>query len=390
MTLPEGYFDKDDKRVCKLVKSLYGLKQAPRKWNEKFCETLFEYGFVQRVNDYSLFTKHTDDCSLFLLVYVDDIIITGNSESCISQCKHFLQTKFKVKELGLLKYFLGIELLDKNGGLSMTQRKYTLEVIDEFGLLDSKPATTPIESGVVFSSIDNHSDTDYPLSNISDYQNLIGKLIYITLTRPDITYAVHCLSQHMHAPLNSHLNAAFRVLRYLKCSPGKGIFITTSDNFVLSAYVDSDYAKCISTRRSVTGFCVYLGNSLVSWKSKKQSTVSRSSAEAEYRALASVTCELIWILKLFKDLNIKTKIPITVYCDNKSALQIAKNPIFHEKTKHFEVDLHFVREKISSGIIQTVQVSSEENTSDIFTKPLLRAQHDLLCNKLTLYDLFRV
>ncbi|XP_071741115.1 uncharacterized mitochondrial protein AtMg00810-like [Rutidosis leptorrhynchoides] len=192
--------------------------------------------------------------------------------------------------MGLLKYFLGIELLDQNGGLSMTQRKYTLEVIDEFGLLASKPAITPMESGVVFSSIDNHSDTNYPLSNISDYQKLIGKLIYIILTRPDIAYDVHCLSQHMHAPLNSHLNAAFRVLRYLKGSPGKGIFITKSDNFVLSAYVDSDYAKCISTRRSVTGFCVYLGNSLVSWKSKKQSTVSRSSAEAEYRALASVTC----------------------------------------------------------------------------------------------------
>ncbi|XP_071727474.1 uncharacterized protein [Rutidosis leptorrhynchoides] len=231
-----------------------------------------------------------------------------------------------------------------------------------------KPAITPLESGVIFSSLDDHDSSDQPLENISEYQKLVRKLIYITLTRPDIAYVVHCLSQFMHAPLKSHLKAAFRVLRYLKGCPGKSVTIRRNNNFIVTAFVDSDFAKGSMLRKSVTGFCVFMGNNLISWKSKKQSTVSRSSAEAEYRALASVTCEVIWILKVLTDLKVNTILPIKIFCDNKSDLQIAK------------------KKKI--GVIETSLIRSNENLSDIFTKGLSGTQHNLLRERLTLFNLF--
>ncbi|XP_071688695.1 uncharacterized mitochondrial protein AtMg00810-like [Rutidosis leptorrhynchoides] len=390
MTLPEEFFSKDDKRVCKLVKSLYGLKQAPRKWNEKFCDALYEYGFVKSVNDYSLFVKFTSNACIYLLVYVDDIVITGSSLKDIQDCKTYLSTKFKIKDLGNLEYFLGIELVNNDSGVCLSQRKYILEVISEFGMLTNKPVATPMESGIVFANLHEHSRYDYLLDNISEYQKLVGKLIYIALTRPDIAYTVHCLSQHMHSPLASHLKAAMRILKYLRETPGKGIFLSKYDRYDLSAFVDSDYGKCSFSRKSVTGFCVFLGKSLISWKSKKQSTISRSSAETEYRALAYVTCEIIWILKILKDLNVKTNLPVKIFRDYKSALQIAKNPVFHERTKHFKIDLYFVRGKIEKGVIHTVQIDTSENISDILTKSLTGEQHKLFCEKLTLVDSYHV
>lgn len=170
--------------------------------------------------------------------------------------------------------------------------------------------------------------------NVSLYQKLIGKLIYLTHTRPDITYVVHALNQFMHAPSHYHFELAFRILRYLKGAPGNGIHIVRSDFLSLRAYVDSDWGRCLTTRRSVTGFCVFLGDSLVSWKSKKQHTVARSSAEAEYIAMAAAICEILWLLNLLTDLRIKQLLPVNLFCDNKSATQIPANPVLHERTKH--------------------------------------------------------
>ena len=175
---------------------------------------------------------------------------------------------------------------------------------------------------------------------------LIGKLIYLTITRPDISYSVQCLSQFMHRPCKVHLDIAFRLLRYLKNSPGKGVFISKSTNVDLKVFVDADWAKCLDTRKSVTGYLVYLGDTLISWKSKKQNTVSRSSTESEYRALGVATCELTWVLKILYDLKIKGLTLVDVFCDNESAIKLALNPVFHEKIKHFEVDVHFVRENV--------------------------------------------
>ncbi|KAI3830073.1 hypothetical protein L1987_04206 [Smallanthus sonchifolius] len=388
MSLPEGYFSKSETKVCKLVKSLYGLKQAPRMWNEKLTSVLLEIGFVQSKSDYSLFTKNAGTVFIALLVYVDDIVITGNDESEIKNIKQLLSSNFMIKDLGLLKYFLGIEVLKSEKGICLSQRKYCLDLLTEFGLLGCKPVNIPIEQNYIVTS--KCASDDQVLDNISGYQKLIGKLIYLSHTRPDISYSVHYLSQFMHCPTNPHLQLALRLLRYLKKSPGKGLLFRKGKNFDLQCFVDSDWGKCLTSRRSVTGYCVFLGDCLVSWKSKKQETVSRSTAEAEYRAMCSATCEIMWILNILKDLRIKNNLPVKLFCDNSSAISISANPVFHNRTKHFEIDLHFIREKIEAGIIKLVKIASNQQLGDIFTKGLNVSQHNFMCNKLNLFDIFAV
>lgn len=384
--LPKGFNGGDDTKVCKLNKSLYGLKQAPRQWNAKLTNALVEHGFEQSKLDYSLYVKQKGSVFVALLVYVDDIVITGNDEEEINNFKKFLSSKFMIKDLGELKYFLGIEVLKNDYGVCMTQRKYCLELLYEYGLLAAKPADTPLPENSVLSCVETSKDK--VLSNINNYQKLVGKLIYLTNTRPDISYVVHCLSQHMHKPLQSHLKAALRVLKYLKKSPGLGLQFNKESDLKLKAYADSDWAKCPLTRKSVTGFCVFLGNSLISWKSKKQATLSRSSAEAEYRSMASTTCEVIWLSNMLHSFGLKELLPINKFCDNSAAIQIAANPVFHEKTKHFELDVHLVREKVSAGVIKTVKIHTDMQVADIFTKCLGQRQHSLFCKSLGMFDLF--
>ncbi|KAM0071898.1 putative RNA-directed DNA polymerase [Helianthus debilis subsp. tardiflorus] len=385
MTQPQGY-SSNDNRVCKLVKSLYGLKQAPRQWNEKLTSVLTSMGFVQSVCDYSLFVLSKSDVFVVLLVYVDDIVVTGNNKAAIEHVKNTLRESFQIKDLGLLRYFLGIEVLYSDNGICLSQRKYCLELLNEFGYLGCKPVTTPIEQSFL---VTNKCKNDQKvLENVNGFQRLIGKLIYLSLTRPDISYTVQFLSQFMHSPCQSHLDIALRLLRYLKLSPGKGVNFKKSESMVLTGFVDSDWAKCLKTRKSVTGYGIFLGDTLVSWKSKKQSVVSRSTAEAEYRAMCSATCEIMWILNILFELKVVYNLPVSLYCDSKSAISISQNPVFHERTKHFELDLHFLREKIAAGVIKTEKVSTEKQVADIFTKGLNAAQHQALCEKLCLENMF--
>ncbi|GKD62995.1 ribonuclease H-like domain-containing protein, partial [Tanacetum coccineum] len=288
MKPPEGYFPSGNK-VCRLKKSLYGLKQAPRQWNAKMTSALIENGFSQSKSDYSLYTKSEKGVFLALLVYVDDIIITGNNISEIEKFKVYFKSKFMIKDLGKLKCFLGIEVIDTDKGVCLNQRKYVLDLLFEYDMLACKLAKTPLMSKLFISN--EATDNDPILDNITDYQKLMGKLIYLTNTRPDISYVVHCLSKFTHSLLNSHLKIAFKILRYLKSCPGLGIHIIKNSTMSFKSYFDDNWAKCVVTRKSVTGYCVFLNWSLVSWKSKKQNTLSKSSAEAEYRALALVTSE---------------------------------------------------------------------------------------------------
>ncbi|GKB94890.1 ribonuclease H-like domain-containing protein, partial [Tanacetum coccineum] len=195
MTLPHG-FNNYKSNVCKLNKSLYGLKQAPRQWNAKLTKALTEHGFVQSKYDYSLFTKSSDKVFIILLVYVDDIVIAGNDLNEIEKFKQFLKSKFQIKDLGKLKYFLEIEVLDNKDGICLSQRKYCLELLHEFGLLATKHVDTPLPKNATLNHTE--SDDDHLLVNVANYQRLVGKLIYLTNTRPDIAYDVHCLSRFMH------------------------------------------------------------------------------------------------------------------------------------------------------------------------------------------------
>ncbi|XP_071700433.1 uncharacterized mitochondrial protein AtMg00810-like [Rutidosis leptorrhynchoides] len=329
MTLPLGYYNENDKRVCKLKRSLYGLKQAPRKWNEKLSSTL--NGFRQSLNDYSLFIESDNDVFIAILVYVDDIVVTGNNTCEINKFKDFLKSKFQIKDLGVLKYFLGIEVIRENKNIFLSQRKYTLDLLTEFGLLNCKPIYTHIEPNLKFNNDDDHNDL--PLKNITEYQRLIRRLICLTLTRPDISYSVHVLSQYMYAPKVSHLKCALRVLRYLKSAPGKGICLRKSNDTDLVCYVDSDWGKRIKAMKFVTGYCLFLNGSLLTWKSKKQDCISRSSVEAEYRALADASCEVIWILKVLKDFGKSCTIPVQIHIDNSAAIKCKTRLIIVQQCK---------------------------------------------------------
>lgn len=192
----------------------------------------------------------------------------------------------------------------------------------------------------------------------------------MTTTRPDITFPVHVLAQYMQSPTSVHMQAAKRVLRYLAGNPNQGILLASSSNTQVTAYCDSDWASCATSRRSTSGYCILLGESPISWKSKKQSVVARSTAEAEYRAMAVTACEITWLSTLLKDLGLHKLPPTVLKCDNQAALSIAANPVLHEHAKHIEVDCHFVRDKINSGSIVTQHVPSYAQLADILTKPL--------------------
>ena len=219
----------------------------------------------------------------------------------------------------------------------------------------------------------------------------MGRLLYLNFTRPDISHAVQQLSQFLHAPTDLHWKAAVHVLRYLKGTPSKGLFFPKdSSPITINAYSDPDWATCTDTRKSLTGYCIFLGTSLVSWKTKKQNTISRSSCEAEYRSLASTVCELLWISYILRDLKIPFSIPVSLWCVNKAAIHITENPIFHERTKHLDIDCHLVRDQYKLGFVVPKHISTKLQLADVFTKSLCNPQFQSLISKLNLDDIHRV
>jgi hypothetical protein len=231
------------------------------------------------------------------------------------------------------------------------------------------------------------SDAGDLLKDPSQYRRLVGRLIYLTITRLDIMYSVHVLTQFMHAPRKPHIEAALRVLHYLKGAPGQGLFLSSQNGMSLRAFCDSDWAGCPMTGRSTTCYCVFLGSLFVSWRTKRQKTLSLSSAEAEDGAMTSICCELSWLRSLLKDLQILHPKSALLHCDNKAALHIAANPVFHERTRHIEMDCHFIRDKIQDGSITTEFVTSAEQLADVFTKPLGKESFSTMIRKLGVLDI---
>lgn len=312
MEMPQGFQKQGEYKVCKLLKSLYGLKQASRQWNLKLTEVLLDAGYSQSPYDHSLFTKRDGQGIAVILIYVDDLLITGNSRKLIQELKHSLHSRFKMKDLGDLKFFLGIEVMRSKAGILLNQRKYALELISATGLSGAKPANTPLEANVKLTTVEYDEltgATAYPMyKDVTGYQRLVGRLLYLTITRPDISFTVQVLSQFMQQPKRSHWEAAMRLVRYIKTNPGQGILLSNKKSLELEAFCDSDWAACPNTRRSVTDYLIKLGDSLISWKSKKQHTVSRSSAEAEYRSMAGVVAEVIWLVGVLKELNVNLQL----------------------------------------------------------------------------------
>jgi hypothetical protein len=288
MSLPFRFNKQGDSKVCKLHKSIYGLKQASRQWFAKFYSALIEFGFIQSKADYTLFTRTLKGLFIALLVYVDDIVVAVDNSTKVSKFIQLLNDRFKLKDLGQLKYFLSLEIARNEFGISVCQRKYALEVLEDTGMLASKPVHFPMEHNVKFSK-----DSSQFLDDPTSYRRLVRRLLYLTISRPDISFVVQVLSQFMDKPRVPYLAVATRVLRFIKASPAQGLFFPVISNLQVKAFCDSDWAGCLDSRRSVTGYCVFLDNSLISWKSKKQTIVSRSFVEAEYRAMASTCYEVV-------------------------------------------------------------------------------------------------
>ncbi|KAI3729444.1 hypothetical protein L6452_18102 [Arctium lappa] len=353
----EGEFLVGTKLACKLHKSIYGLKQTSRQWNTKFSNFMLSIGFSQSRSDYSLFHKGHGQDFVALLVYVDDIIFTGASKCGIAKLKDQLSNTFKLKDLGDLKFFLGLEVIRSEEGILLSQRRYVLQLLEDSGMLASKPVKEPMDPRHVLTDDDGDLLTD-----ASQYRRMIGRLLYLTITRPDVCFAVQKLSQYVSQPRTGHMQAVKHLLRYLKEKPGSGVFYSSESSLQIQAYCDSDWGKCMDSRRS--------------------------STESEYRAMAVATCELVWIKQLLKDLDVPHSQSILLFCDNKSARKIASNPTFHERTKHIDIDCHFVREKVMDKLVRLVPIESAYQLADALTKPLSRPQLQFLLSKMNLQNPF--
>ena len=364
MEQPPGYVAQGEfSEVCLLKKVIYGLKQSPRAWFHKFSQLLFSYGFVSTISDPTVMRKPTPHGCVILAVYVDDIIITGSDDAEVVATKAYLAQHFVTRDLSPPRYFLGLEIAYRPGQMSICQRKYVLDLLEETWMMGCKPASSPMEQNV-----DWWDNATTLLEDAGLYRRLVGKLIFLTVTRPDISYAVSVLSQFMQAPCSIHLEGVYRLLAYLKRAPGKGLLYRRQGHLHIEAYFDSGFAGDKEDRKSHGGYATYVGGNLVTWRSQKQSIVSRSSAEAEYRAMADTTAEMLWLRSLLTELGFPPEGPMQMHCDNMAATFIAGNATFHMRKKHIEIDCHFIRQYVVNGTICTPHVASAHQLADIFTK----------------------
>ncbi|XP_022003737.1 uncharacterized mitochondrial protein AtMg00810-like [Helianthus annuus] len=353
--------------VCRLKKSLYGLKQTPRAWYQRFIDYVLRMGFIQRKSDNSLFILHHQQHTAYLLLYVDDILLVTSSAHLCQQLMDSLASEFAMKYLGPLSYFLGITVTRHKDSMFLSQQAYAYDIMHRAGMRSCKQVDTPVDTQPKLSAT-----SGVPFDDPSLYRSLAGALQYLTFTRPDLSYAVQQICMHMHAPMNFHWQALKRIIRYLQGTTSYDLTLEPSSSVTMTAYTDADWAGCPDTRRSTSGYCVYFGPTLLSWSSKRQPTVSRSSAEAEYWGVANVVSEICWLRNLLLELRHPPTKATLIYCDNVSAVYLSGNPVQHQRTKYIELDIHFVPEQVQRGLIRVHHVSFRHQIADIFTKGLPR------------------
>ncbi|WVZ71236.1 LOW QUALITY PROTEIN: hypothetical protein U9M48_019848 [Paspalum notatum var. saurae] len=341
-------------RVYKLRKALYGLKQAPRAWYARVFS--LKSGFVMGSVDKTLFLLSRGGDTQIVQIYVDDIIFGGSSHALVSSFAEQMSREFKMSLMGELQFFLGLQIKQGPEGIFVHQAKYTRDILKKFEMGDSKPMTTPMSTNTALDA-----DEDGEAVDQKEFRGMIGSLLYLTATRPDIQFAA--------SPRISHRQAVKRVFRYLKFTPELGLWYSSGSSLSLRGFSDADHAGYRIDRKSTSGTCQLLGTSLVSWSSRKQASVSLSTTEAEYIAAASCCSQLLWMKATLSDFGLRFgKIPLLV--DSTSAISVAKNPVLHSRTKHIDVRFHFLRDHYEKGDIDLVHVASENQLADIFTKPL--------------------
>ena len=342
----------------------------PCAWFTRFVEFFIKLGFWATISDSSLFVPHRGTNTAYLLLYVHDIVLTGSNSALLREIVDRLRAEFAVRDMGALSFFLGIDVKRTRDGFYLNQDRYAEDILEHAGMMSYKPIATPIDAKGKL-NVDGLAVDD-----AHSYHSLADALQYLTMTQPDIAFAVQQVCLHMHDPRMPHLALLKRILPYIRSTTSHGLLLRASTDFSVTAYSDADWGGFPDTRRSTSGFCVYLGDSLVSWSSKRQPTVSRSSAEAEYRAVANVAAECIWLRQLLGELRCDIKKATVVFYDNVSAVYMSTNPVHHKRTKHIELDTHFVRERVQLGELRVLHVPTGEQFADVMTKGLPTASFE--------------
>jgi histone deacetylase 1/2 len=304
---------------------------------------------------------------VYILIYVDDIIVMSFSDQAISALLHNLSSEFALKDLGDLHYFLGLEIHQQSNGLLMNQEKYATDLLTRVGMSSCTPCPTPLSPSDTLALTDGS-----PLGpdDITIYRSIVGGLQYLTMTRHDIAFLVNKVCQYLHAPTTAYWTDVKRILRYIQGKSRVGLTFQRSPSTLLSVYSDADWAGDLDDRHSTGGFAIFFAPNLISWSARKQPTVSRSSTEAEYKAIANATAELIWVEALAHELGVTLKAKPCLWCDNLGATYLSANPIFHARTKHIEIDFFFVRERVARKQLDVRFISSKDQIADGFTKAL--------------------
>ena len=369
MHQPKGFEDNTN-RVCKLLKSLYGLKQAPRCWAKHFKDFLSNCGLRESSADPCLYSLMEDKKKLLLALWVDDGLIASSHEGDADDLIQRLKARFKVTITTDVKNFLGIEMHRlHDGSIFISQAKYIRKILERYKMTDSKPVSTPMETGWEASDL-SEEDLCVP------YREAVGNLMYLqVVTRPDIAYAINIASRALEKPTESHWQLVKRIMRYVKGTEDVGLLYKTSGE--LKVFSDADFAGDKTTRKSTSGILCKFGDAAVVWQSKKQQCVAQSTTEAEYVSAAKAAKEMVWLTRLMNEIGIQTK-NNTLYIDNMSAIKLIKNPEFHQRSKHIDVKYHFVRDLYEKDVLDVTYVQSDDQAADILTKALCKPKFEYM------------
>ncbi|GJY90588.1 retrovirus-related pol polyprotein from transposon TNT 1-94 [Tanacetum coccineum] len=374
---PEGFVDQDNpSHVYKLKKALYGLKQAPRAWYDMLSSFLISQQFSKGAVDPTLFTRHAGNDILLVQIYVDDIIFASTNTAMCDEFANQMTNKFKMSMMGQMSFFLGLQISQSPRGIFINQSKYASEIVKKYGLHSTDSVDTPMIENKKLDEDLQGKPVDATL-----YRGMIGSLMYLTSSRPDLNYVVCLCARYQAKPTEKHLQAVKRIFRYLNGTINMGLWYSKDTDMSLTAYADADHAGCQDTRRSTSGSAQFLGDKLVSWSSKKQKSTAISSTEAEYIALSGCCSQILWMRSQLTDYGFKfNKIPL--YYDNKSAIALCCNNVQHSRAKQIDICYHFIKEQVDNGILELYFVRTEYQLADIFTKSLPRERFNFLIDKL--------